>query len=115
MFGSNIKISNKNKLFFIDSIISIEAKIKNWKQAFNQANINTLFSSESYVLFPDKLTVINNGTVDSYFNDIGIFTYNGSDNINILRKARKVQIPTSYLSWVFNENIGRSLFNEKYR
>lgn len=38
----------------IQYILSIEAKIKNWQSAIEQAENNIWFTSESYVLFPSR-------------------------------------------------------------
>ncbi len=108
--GDYFIIKNVIQLFFISDIISIEAKIKNWKVAFRQAELNYLFSSESYVLLPEKVlsdTVISHNTS---LNQVGIIGINDSKNY-IVKKSQKNKIPASYYSWVLNEEIGGAIFN----
>ena len=98
------------KIFFVETIISIEAKIKNWKKAFEQAWLNESFASESYVLLPQNRI---NSKIIAYANnlDIGIIGHAKKD-VNIIKKPNKKSIPSSYLSWLINENIGRELYHE---
>jgi len=96
------------KIFFVKAIISIEAKIKNWKKAFEQAWLNESFASESYVLLPQNMI---NANIIKYANnlDIGIIGHE-KGHANIIKKPNKKTIPSSYLSWLINENIGRDLY-----
>ncbi len=98
------------RLFFVKAIISIEAKIKNWKKAFEQAWLNESFASESYVLLPRNRI---NANIITYANnlDIGIIGHE-KEGANIIKKPNKKSIPSSYLSWLINENIGRELHYE---
>lgn len=97
------------RIFFVKAIISIEAKIKNWKKAFEQAWLNESFASESYVLLPQNRI---NSNIIAYANnlDIGIIGHEKKD-ANIIKKSNKKSIPSSYLSWLINENIGRELYH----
>jgi len=106
---NSLFINDINTIFFIKQIISFEAKIKNWKTALSQAQLNENFSSHSYVLLPDKVT---HERVCSAFNgNTGLVTHTGK---RIIRKkrARKMKLPGSYFSWFLNEWIGRN-FSEK--
>lgn len=105
-----IRIGNKKELFFIQSIIAIEAKMKNWKKAFIQAEANQWFSSESYVLLPDFIiteAIISHANLST----AGLISF-GDDGIKILKKPEKRKMPVSFCSWIFNENIGRSLWGD---
>ncbi len=108
--GDCFLIKNIVRLFFISDIISIEAKIKNWKDAFRQAELNYLFSSESYVLFPEK--ILNDKVIshNTSLKQVGIIGSNNYKNY-IVKKSQKNKIPASYYSWVLNEEIGGAIFN----
>lgn len=93
--------------FFIRKIISVEAKIKDWKSAINQAELNDTFSSHSYVLLPNEKI---NAKIKSCFDkQIGLLGQEGEKTI-LKKKARKGDLPKSYFSWVLNEYIGRQLY-----
>ena len=96
-----------NSVFGLRAIVAVEAKMKNWSDAFRQAELNRWFASESYVLSP-----INNPTRSvserSLRTGVGVFLLNGS-RVRRFQNARKSCIPASYGSWMFNEWIGRRL------
>lgn len=102
-----IRISNLNEVFFIKQIISIEAKMTNWRKAFYQARLNENFSSHSYVLLPNSK--INDNVLSSIEGNLGLLGHIG-DSAKFKRKARKNKLPGSYFSWVLNEYIGRENF-----
>jgi len=108
--GDCFTIKNIDQLFFISDIISIEAKIKNWKDAFRQAELNYLFSSESYVLLPEK--ILNDKVIshNTSLNQVGIIGINNNKTY-VVKKSQKNKIPASYYSWVLNEKIGGVIFN----
>lgn len=95
------------RLFGLLSIVALEAKMKNWGDAFKQAHLNQWFASESYILSPvekPRRTVLER----SQRTGVGIFLLNGT-NVRRLKSAQKHRIPASYGSWMFNEWIGRHL------
>jgi len=96
-----------NRIFALRSIIAIEAKIKNWNDAFQQSQLDQWFASESYVLSPVEKP--NQSIVDrSRRTGVGVFLLNGN-RVRRIHGARKYSIPASYGSWLFNEWIGRYL------
>lgn len=104
---NKIKIKLTKEIFFIKEIISIEAKLHNWKRALEQSVNNTYFSSQSYTLFPDK--IITKRLLEEYINtDVGIISFEKSYRVIIKPKRRT--IPSSMSSWFFNEHIGRELW-----
>ena len=105
---NTIRVSNLDEVFFIKKIISIEAKITNWKKAFYQASLNENFSSHSYVLLPNN--TINNNVLSSIKGNLGLLSHIG-DSAKFKRKAKKNKLPGSYFSWVINEYIGRENFS----
>lgn len=94
-----------NSIFGLKSIVAIEAKIKNWNEAFHQAQMNQWFSSHSYVLSPIEKP---NDTIAKRSKEtgVGIFLLN-KNYVRRFRRARRYKIPSSYGSWIINEWIGR--------
>lgn len=104
---SKWSIINK-KFWGLRKIECVEAKISKWNEVFQQAVLNTTFSSESSVLSKVKRDPRDNiRTAFSNFG-IGIYIYDdlGFSNIS---KPRKVKIPINHNSLLINEWIGRTL------
>ena len=99
-----VSINDLDKIFFIRKIISIEAKISNWKSAFHQAQLNENFSSHSYVLLPAEK--MSNDILSYCTGNTGLLIQDGLKSI-LKKKAKKNQIPGSYFSWILNEYLGR--------
>lgn len=92
-------------IYSIKRLITIEAKMGQWNTLLNQANANKWFASESYALSPVKNP--KNTTIQR-FRDLGIGLYSFKDGEVIeVNKAEKQNLPASYMSWMFNEWIGR--------
>lgn len=97
--------------FSVTNIKAIEAKVKNWKDAFEQADINRWFASESYILSPiEKPTSQIVETSKEY--GIGLYIMPDGSIPKRIAIAAKNKVPSSYASWLFNEWIGRYL-NQK--
>lgn len=95
------------KNFAVKEIVAIEAKISNLKSAFEQAQINKWYASESYVLFP---TVMPNKDTISTSQKLGVGIYTSNLNgINKVSHSMRGMLPSCYASWLFNEWIGRYL------
>ena len=108
----SFKLKSLESVFFVKKIISIEAKIKNWKKAFEQAWLNEFFASESYVLLPHN--TINAHVIEySQKLGVGVIAHEAKKSV-IIKESKSKRIPSSYSSWVFNENIGRRLYYENY-
>ncbi len=103
--GSRVIIKDFESKFFIRQIITIEAKINNWKTAIKQAKLNENFSSHSYILLPNNTIP----RIESSFLEGNIGVISHSKNKVIFKKrARKGQLPKSYFSWILNEYIGKT-------
>jgi len=101
------KLGVLEEIFYLKEIITIEAKLKNWKNALLQAGNNNFFSSEVFTLFPDS--IINENLLKSYSEtDIGVITFN--QNYKVVKPASKKDLPITINSWLFNELIGRMLW-----
>jgi len=102
---NKIRIKPLKEIFFIKEIISIEAKLKDWKRAYNQSLNNVNFSSKSFTLFPEK--TINKKLLSTYrSSDVGVLSFNKT--CRELVKPKRNKIPGSLTSWFFNEYIGRN-------
>lgn len=107
--NNRLVIANPENAFFVKKIITIEAKISNYKKAFEQAFININYSSHSYVLMPYEN--INQKVKSNLPKTIGLLGQ--KDNSTVLtKKAKEEKIPSSYFSWVINEYIGRKHYLE---
>jgi len=97
-------------VFFIEKIVTIEAKLKNWRRALLQASSSEYFSSEVFTLFPDN--IINENLINSYSNtNVGIISY--GQNYRIVKPANQKSLPITINGWLFNELIGRILWRKK--
>ncbi len=91
--------------YSIKRLISIEAKMNEWKTLIDQADANQWFASESYALSSVKKP--RTSTINK-FKHYGIGLYSLSDQTIVkLNDAKKQSLPKSYMSWMFNEWIGR--------
>lgn len=100
------KVQDRKNAFFIDHIISIEAKISNVKKAIEQAFINLNYASHSYVLMPHER--ITKATKERIPSPIGLLAQQNEKTIKT-KAAKSGKIPSSYFSWVINEYIGQKL------
>lgn len=94
-------------VFGLRAIVAVEAKIKNWPDAFQQGQLDQWFASQSYVLSPIN-SPGRRALERSRRTGVGILLLNGT-RVRRLQSARKGHIPASYGSWMFNEWIGRRL------
>lgn len=89
-----------SKIFAIRRLIAIEAKLSQWAEVLQQAQLNTWFATESYVLIP-KLPKNVGFSHIARSSGIGVWTkdqgevYSAPTNGDCL--------PRSYASWMFNE------------
>lgn len=103
--GTSFSARPLNDIFAPKKVIAIEAKISNWKHAFQQAQLNHWFSSESYVLFPglearqELLEYSENYRVGLLMGSEGRF--------NKITNFSENEIPRSYGSWYLNELLYR--------
>jgi hypothetical protein len=93
------------EIYSIKRLLSVEAKIGEWDTLLNQADANRWFASESYALSSVKNPKPH--TIQR-FKEYGVGLYGFSDGEVVeFNKAEKQGLPTSYMSWMFNEWVGR--------
>lgn len=90
-----------NKTFAVNRLVAIEAKVRDWSKGLDQAFLNTLFASESYLL------------LDSLPNSESLFKKAEKLGIGVLDKGRSVTkpylkpkigaLPNSHATWLFND------------
>lgn len=104
--GETTRIKNFERSFFVREIISIEAKMNDWKNALRQAELNQNFASHSYILIPDG--TVNQNILSAKPSNLGILTQSKS-GAKLKVRAKKAKLPGSYFSWLINEYIGREI------
>ena len=94
------------KIYSIKKLISVEAKMTDMKKVAEQSLINTWFASQSYAL-----TNISNpkGNTIRNFEKQGTGLYCKRGNFKKVVEAKKLRLPSSYLSLQFNEWIGKTV------
>ena len=90
-----------SKVFVAKRIVAVEAKVRAWRQALEQAVANLWFASHSYILVP-ALNCLRSVCEEAKKFGIGVLVFDGKHTRTVLR-SRKQQIPASYGSWLINE------------
>lgn len=89
-----------SKIFAIRRLVAIEAKLNQWAAVLQQAQLNTWFATESYVLIP-KLPKSKSFSDSARTLGIGIWTQECGEVHSAAQD--KSGLPRSYASWLFNE------------
>lgn len=92
------------KTYHVKKLVSVEAKISDMKKVAEQSLVNTWFASQSYALVsvanPQDNTLKN-------FEKQGTGLYCKPKGFKKVVEAQKLKLPSSYLSFQFNEWIGK--------
>ena len=104
--GQYVRNIQLRKYCRIKRIIAIEAKIDKWQEAIRQAENNTWFATESYILM-NKSTCSTSIRELCRSKGIGIIYVNGTIKTDLLSDKR--EFPVSYASLQFNEWILRDV------
>jgi len=92
-------------IYNIKKLVSVEAKVSDMKKVVEQSLINTWFASQSYAL--SKSSTPQNNTIQ-YFENRGIGLYCKTKSFKKVVEAKRLTLPSSYLSLQFNEWIGKA-------
>ena len=94
------------KIYGIERLISVEAKMCDMKKVLEQSVKNTWFASQSYIL-----TGANKPKQDTIMNvrKQGVGLYCRGEKFKKVVEAKKLALPSSYLSLQFNEWIGNAM------
>lgn len=100
------RAENLKKIYSIEKLISVEAKMCDMKKVIEQSLKNTWFASQSYILtatsHPKEDTVNN-------IQKQGVGLYCKDERFKKIVEAKKLPLPSSYLSLQFNEWIGNAM------
>lgn len=89
-------------------IEAVEAKLNQWEQVLQQSIINKNFASESYALSIAQSKPKKEVLTKFKRFGVGVYLKNG-DTFDVVKEAKKKEIPVSFNSIFFNEWIGRIL------
>ena len=104
--GQYVRNIQLRKYCRINKIIAIEAKIDKWQEAIRQAENNTWFATESYILM-NKKTCSPSIREQCESKGIGIIHVNGTIKTDLFSAKR--EFPVSYASLQFNEWVLRDI------
>lgn len=107
LLDDQVTFANGEPLFFLDQIIAIEAKVKNWRDALRQAELNQLFASASYVMLPEKVALTAREGFASSGSPGLLAPSNG--NIECMKDASIHPLPQSVYSWMVNEMVRKAM------
>ena len=99
-------VRERRDVFSLTKLIAVEAKLTDVSKVVDQTHLNTRFASESYALTnsasPQSDTIVT-------FKKFGIGLYGKGTQFHRIVAARRHGLPSGYLSFQFNEWIGKSL------
>jgi len=103
---SGWQICELREAFSVKKLIAVEAKLSDVSGVFSQSYINTRFASHSYALInsakPSSETI-------QKFDGYGIGLYSKGNCFKKHVEATEYSLPSSYVSFQFNEWIGRAI------
>jgi hypothetical protein len=100
------RVRELRDVFSLTKLIAVEAKINDINKVVEQTHLNTWFASHSYALV--NTANPQGGTVKT-FSRYGLGLYCKGKQFQKIVEARVHGLPSSYLSFRFNEWIGKSI------
>jgi hypothetical protein len=97
------------EVFSLTKLIAVEAKLTDINKVVEQTHLNTRFASQSYAL---TTSTNPQGDTIKIFKRLGIGLYGKDTKFRRIVEARQCNLPSSYLSFQFNEWIGKSLAHQ---
>jgi hypothetical protein len=98
------RVRKLRDIFSLTKLIAVEAKMNGVNNVVEQAHLNTWFASQSYALTNSERP---QGETVSRFSRYGIGLYCKGKQFQRIVEAKQCALPSSYLSFQFNEWIGR--------
>lgn len=98
---SKCRAQSTSRLFAVERIIAVEAKVSATQRALEQAGANTWYSSESHALLPRPRAGERMKDVASALG-VGVIGFE-NDRVAQVYEAAIRAVPLSYGSWLFNE------------
>jgi hypothetical protein len=93
-------------VFSLTKLVAVEAKLNDIRKVVEQTHLNTRFASHSYAL---TNAAQPQGETVKTFSRYGLGLYCKGKQFQRVVKAREYNLPSSYLSFQFNEWIGKSI------
>lgn len=97
--AGRVTLAPIDEAFAITRIIAIEAKVAKWRRVIEQAQANTWFASESYVLVPQQPRAADVVPLARRLG-VGVWLLNG--RLQRLALPRRLPLPVSFASWQIN-------------
>jgi hypothetical protein len=103
------RVRELRDVFSLTKLIAVEAKLNDINKVVEQTHLNTRFASHSYAL---TNSAHPQGETVKTFKRFGIGLYGKDSQFRRIVEARQYTLPSSYLSFQFNEWIGRSIAHQ---
>jgi hypothetical protein len=107
--GRSWRVRELRDVFSLTKLIAVEAKLNDISKVIEQTHHNTWFASHSYAL--TNSIHPQNETVKT-FSKYGIGLYCKSSRFRKIVEAKPHALPSSYLSFQFNEWIGKTIAHQ---
>ena len=90
--------------------VAIEAKMKNWQRALNQAYRYKLFSNQSYVCMPERHSKAAIANLDRFFQmEVGLLIVNEDGALHMIYSPPTEQPGSQKMSMLLNEKLMTTL------
>jgi hypothetical protein len=103
------KIRELRDVFSLTKLIAVEAKLNEINKVVEQTHLNTRFASHSYAL---TNSAHPQGETVKTFKRFGIGLYGKDSQFRRIVEAKQYTLPSSYLSFQFNEWIGNFIAHQ---
>jgi hypothetical protein len=100
------RVRELRDVFSLTKLIAVEAKLNDVSKVVEQTQLNTRFASHSYALINSARP---QGETVKTFKRFGIGLYGKDSHFHRIVEAKQYNLPSSYLSFQFNEWIGKSI------
>jgi hypothetical protein len=103
------RVRELRDVFSLTKLIAVEAKLNDISKVVEQTHLNTRFASHAYALTNSARP--QNETVRT-FTRYGIGLYSKGAQFRRIVEAKQYALPSSYLSFQFNEWIGKAITHQ---
>jgi len=100
------RVREVREVFSLTKLVAIEAKLNNINKVVDQTHLNTRFASQSYALINSRHP---QSETQKMFSKYGIGLYCKGTQFRKVIEAKPLALPSSYLSFQFNEWIGKAV------
>jgi hypothetical protein len=103
------RVRELREVFSLTKLIAVEAKMNDINKVVEQTHLNTWFASHSYAL---TNTTHPQGETLKTFSRFGLGLYCKGKQFQRVVEAREYDLPSGYLSFQFNEWIGKAIAHQ---